>query len=305
MIGLLAWTLRSVDLQEAIASAAAVRLGGLPLLLVALAANHALRIFRLGVLLGPDTPVRGLVLTSLVGFVAITLLPLRLGELARPALLAREGVPIYRTVAALVVERLLDLIVLLILLGWVGLAIPLGTVWVVDGIDLVAVGQRTVAVVALGALLALVGVGLVGTAVHHVPIVGVPLARLAAAIRELGRAPLRGLGAIGFTLALWVSNVGYVQAGLLCFEALPASISSATLTFVAIITGVTVLPTPGFFGSYEAAAVVGLSSLGASPAPAAAFALFLHLAYTVFTVAVGLPALWALGASISDLWDAA
>ncbi|HHO50646.1 MAG TPA: flippase-like domain-containing protein [Deltaproteobacteria bacterium] len=304
MIGLLAALLARIEPQEALRALTAVQLRGLPLLGVALAANHALRIFRLGALLGPETPVRGLVLTSLVGFVAITLLPLRLGELARPALLAREGVPLYRTVAALVVERLLDLILLLLLLGWVGLAMPLGTSWVVDGVDLVVVGQRTVATVALIALIALIGVGLLGTSVRRLPGIGPPLAQLAHAIRELIRAPLRGLGAIGFTVALWASNVGYVQAGLWCFEGLPATVSGATLTFVAIITGVTVLPTPGFLGSYEASAVVGLSSLGADPATAAAFGLSLHLAYTVFTVAVGLPALIALGASLSDLWDA-
>ena len=56
--------------------------------------------------------------TTVIGFAAIFLLPARIGEVLRPYLLARhEGLNAAATFATVIVERLLDLVTVLLLFG--------------------------------------------------------------------------------------------------------------------------------------------------------------------------------------------
>ena len=102
-----------------------------PLMLVAYffvaLAIEVLRIFRWGILLKPlgPIPVGRLFTAGAVGFMALMLLPLRLGEFARPILVAERGkVRISAALATVVVERVIDalamttlLVILLFFLG--------------------------------------------------------------------------------------------------------------------------------------------------------------------------------------------
>jgi len=88
---------------------------------------EALRIFRWGILLKPlgRIPLMRLFTAGAVGFMALMLLPLRLGEFARPILVAERGkIRVSAALATVVVERAIDalamtslLVVLLFLLG--------------------------------------------------------------------------------------------------------------------------------------------------------------------------------------------
>ena len=87
--------------------------------------GHTLRSVRLWILLEQERPFKRIFAINSVGFLAINVMPLRMGELVRPyLLLEKEGVPISRSLAAVLLERLLDMSMLLILL--------LGVAWVVD-----------------------------------------------------------------------------------------------------------------------------------------------------------------------------
>jgi len=81
------------------------------LFLLVLSLMHFVRVARWGLLVRPLAPVpfRSLNELCAVGIMALTLLPLRLGELARPMLLARRY-PVRRTaaLAGVVVERVAD-----------------------------------------------------------------------------------------------------------------------------------------------------------------------------------------------------
>ena len=273
MLGLVAWLARVVDLDEALHAFATVRLGPLPWLGVAFVVLYAVRIARFGVLLGPGVPLRPLVLSSLAGYFAVTVLPLRLGELARPLLLARVGVPLEASVAAVVVERLFDLAALLALLVWIGVAVPLPGAVVVEGIDVLAAGQQAVALAGGVGLTGLVVVGLVGASARGGSARGGLLARFAAAVRTLAWHPGRAGIAALLTGVSWIGNVGWVAVGLVAFD-LPSSAQVATVALAVLMAGITVAPTPGFFGSFEASMVVALLPYGASAAVAAACALF-------------------------------
>ncbi|MCB9697556.1 MAG: flippase-like domain-containing protein [Alphaproteobacteria bacterium] len=288
-VGLLVWVLRGVDPSELRAAWAAVRIAALPLLLAAFVANHGLRVVRWHVLLG-GVQARDSAMACLLGFLAVQVLPLRLGELVRPWAHARTGTPLGRSMAALVVERTLDVTALALLLLWVALAPDLPPL-VVGGVDVVVVARRS-AGLAAGALVALLlVVAAVGPRAASWPVIGGFAASMGGALRELSGDPRRGLPAVLLTTGTWGSYFAYVTAVLACFPGLPGGARIGTVTATAVIAGTTALPTPGFFGSYEASMVAALRLHGADEVSASAAALFLHVSYLLFVAVCALPGL--------------
>jgi uncharacterized protein (TIRG00374 family) len=94
-----------------------------PLLAVAVLATmltYVLRAFRWQYLLAPIGPTRFSTAfqTTVIGFAASFILPARPGEVLRPYLLARrEGLPPTAAFATIILERLLDLVTVLLLFG--------------------------------------------------------------------------------------------------------------------------------------------------------------------------------------------
>jgi hypothetical protein len=288
----LAFAARSVPSAELAAALRSVRPGPALGVIVVFALNHAVRTARTRVLLPPTVPLGRVVSACFVGFFAISVLPLRLGELARPAVLARDGVPLEVSVAAILVERVLDLVVLLLLLAWAGLAVHLPGGLVVSGIDVLPAAQRTVGTLAVVLIAGLIGAAAVGpAAAGRVPVVGGAVARFAGALRALVAAPGRAALAVLFTVLAWSTAAAYVGVGLSAVPGLPSDARTTWLTWTAIAATTTVLPTPGFVGSFEAGAVEALAWLGAPRAPAFAFALALHVAWLAWAALLGLGAL--------------
>jgi glycosyltransferase 2 family protein len=119
-VGLLAFFLRGVDLAGVWAE---TRHADARLLAVAVSATmltYALRAFRWQYLLAPIGPTRFSTAfqTTTIGFAASFLLPARAGEVLRPYLLARrEHLPPTAAFATIILERLLDLVTVLLLFG--------------------------------------------------------------------------------------------------------------------------------------------------------------------------------------------
>ena len=293
-VALLVGVLRGVDPDELRRAWAGVAVGALPALLAAFAANHALRILRWQVLLGTGRP-RDALTACLLGFLAVQVLPLRLGELVRPWVHARSGTPLGRSLAALAVERTLDVVALGALLVWVALAPDLPPLRVA-GVDVVAVARRSAGLGAAVLVAGLVAVAVVGPRAASWPVLGRVAASMGGAIRELWAEPRRGGPALILTLGTWSSYFAYVTAALACFPGLPSGARVGTVTATAVIAGTTALPTPGFFGSYEASMVAALRLFGADEVGASAAALFLHVGYLSFVAVCALPGL-ALGAA--------
>lgn len=104
------WAFHDVDMAEV-----GERLGNSsPLILVVFLfiqlANHFLRTWRWGLLIGPLGPAspRAILAASCIGFPATFFLPLRLGEFVRPVMIQRSGVPFAGAMASVVVERVAD-----------------------------------------------------------------------------------------------------------------------------------------------------------------------------------------------------
>jgi glycosyltransferase 2 family protein len=102
----------------------------LPVYLVSLGAIHLLRTVRWGILLEPvaKIPFARLNAVSAVGFTALLVLPFRLGEFARPYLIAdRPRLRVSAALSSVVVERVADGIFAALLLLLTLFAVPEGT----------------------------------------------------------------------------------------------------------------------------------------------------------------------------------
>jgi uncharacterized membrane protein YbhN (UPF0104 family) len=292
-LAFLFWFLWGMDVD-----AFAVSISGLswPLLLLSTAGYLSvalLRVWRMNALLERPVPFWALFHIGNIGFLAINSMPLRLGELVRPyLLLERCGVPFGSGTAAVLTERLLDmlmLLALLMLLGF-GLVLPTETMMVGD-IDVLSAGLRAVGTLAGCTFLGLGAVLLMGE----------PVTRLARAV--LRPMPLLR-DRVLMTAGIWASTLVAVRITLAAFPELPQGWAPAYAGYISAITGMTVAPTPGFFGSFELFAAAALRPWGADPDAARAFAVVYHLAIFVFTIGLGLISLLWEGMSLRQLVQA-
>ncbi|MFH1468986.1 MAG: lysylphosphatidylglycerol synthase transmembrane domain-containing protein [Pseudomonadota bacterium] len=302
-VACLAWVLWGVDLDIVGESFASFRWWVLPGMWLANFIAHSARCFRLRLLLG--APIRFLPMLSLnsIGFLAINVVPLRLGELVRPYLLREQhGVPWGRSLAVLFVERLLDFISLLVMLALVGVLVDLPPGGVaVGGLDLVHAGQVFAGTVSLLGLTAVAAVAILGEPLivrieallrlAHEGLsarVGAFLRPFHAALLTLARTPLRALAAVVLTGALWVFTALGVWVGMRGVPGLHLGMAQALVVWALTLASFTLLPTPGFIGAHEAGCSAALRLLGVGPSEAAATALLIHLGQISFTIGIGL-----------------
>jgi uncharacterized protein (TIRG00374 family) len=118
--GLLAFFLRNADMAGVWAETRHADAGLLALSVGLTAVTYVLRAYRWQYLLAPIGPTRFMTAleTTVIGFAATFLLPARAGEVLRPYLLARrEGLPATAAFATIILERVLDLVTVLLLFG--------------------------------------------------------------------------------------------------------------------------------------------------------------------------------------------
>lgn len=257
---------------------------------------HAVRTLRLRTLLGRPIEFGSLFAINSIGFLSINVVPLRLGELVRPALLAeKHAVPFGEAMAAIVLERLLDMAMLLFML--------LGLAWwvelpqeglVVRGVDVVGAGQRLAGtIVAAGAVFGavLIAVGEPAIALlERVPVVGKFAGfarRFRDGTRSLLASPVRCVQVTIQTMALWGFTLVGIGAFMWGFPGIPSSIGAVWTTWSITLAGMTALPTPGFFGGYELFCTAALWLLEVDRDLGATFAITLHLGQFAFTCGLG------------------
>jgi uncharacterized membrane protein YbhN (UPF0104 family) len=268
-------------------------------------AVHVIRVHRSRVLLARDLPLGRLFSLTNVGYLALHVVPFRLGEVVRPWLFhAREGVPLREGLAMVVAERLLDTLALLAMLLAVGGFVTLPRGVVVQGVDVLQVGQRAAGVVVALGLAGLATVVVGGTRLDA-RLARLPGAErvqpLLTALRGMVADPARGLRALGWTVVVWTLTVLAVQRTLAGFAGLPHTAADALVTWALTLAGMTALPTPGFFGGYEAVAGAVVELLGGERSVARTFALLMHLSQFGFTVLLGLVALAWEGVRLGDV----
>ena len=239
-----------------------------------------------------------------VAYMAIHLLPVRLGEVVRPWLLSRRTSLGFSTVVGnLIVEKTFDsaVIVFYILLGL--LTTPNLPTWVRRGAVVPAV-----AFVALAILVVLLwwrGERFVDRwVVHWLP------RRFAAPVMRVGGALVDGMRVLGdprlvlaifaVSIVLWFLPILSSWVMIQAFH-LDVPFNAALIVFIFIGFGTALPQAPGMIGTYQYACILALALFGVPQPQALAFGLVLNALQLSTIVAQGLVALPLAGVSVRDL----
>jgi glycosyltransferase 2 family protein len=314
-IALFAWFLRGVDLSAVGDQIRRARADLLALSFVPLAVTYLARTMRWLHLLEPIGRARftNAFRTTVIGFAAIGLLPARAGDVLRPYLLARrEGFKAASTFATVVMERVLDLVTVLVLLALY--------VLVLGGREtlprhLLGPVEASAAIAALGAV---VLIAMAWTLATHPERIGrlvlrsgrVLPAKVAHSLSALARTFSEGFAvarearaltfAMLWSFPVWLS-IG-AQAWLVARAfAISMPFQGAFLLQALLVIGVA-MPTPGAVGGYHAMFRLGVTSFfGASDDAAVGAAIVAHALSFIPVVVVGVVFMIQDGLSVTGL----
>ncbi len=264
----------------------------------------------------PGQPLGALWRSTAIGMMVNNVVPARAGEIARAYALTKETpVPFATAIASLAVDRLFDMLVLL-LLG------------VVAFLDPAFPRDATIAGQSLGNLAqgAVVFVVLIVAALYGLAFFPAALVRafemfsrrVAPRIEEAGKAALlrfseglsvlkdpgRFVAVLAWTIAHWLLNgfafwLGFRAVGL----ELPFSAALFLQTLIAV--GVALPSAPGFFGFFEKLATVGLGIYGVGATQATSWAIGFHILSFIPITVIGLWYFTRLGLRFKEISRAA
>jgi uncharacterized protein (TIRG00374 family) len=290
-LGLLGIFLRSVNVADVWDETRRANPWPLLLAVAATGATYVVRALRWQYLLAPIGPTHFSTAfrTTVIGFAATFLLPARAGEVIRPYLLARrEGLNATAAFATIILERLLDLITVLLLFAWFVLtAAP----------DAVSGDPAQFARVKLGGLAA-AGMALAGSAVLFT-LAGHPerMGRLALSVERVlptrlahavarfvetfaqglavMRQPRRMVIALALSVPLWLAIAFGIWLTSQAFH-ITFPFQASFLVTTLLVVGVAV-PTPGAVGGFHLAYQIAAEVFFGAPAErAVGAAIVLH-----------------------------
>jgi uncharacterized protein (TIRG00374 family) len=285
-VAFLALTISRVDLAGAASAISRVAPLGILVALLLAGGEVAIRAERWRRLLTPFAPVgfRTAFAYLCIGYFANTLLPARLGDVARAVLAARAfSVPRLTTLGTILLERVADGVLILAITAGLAVALP-------EARPLLETA-RIVALIGGAGLLALALTLLVTHRSRVATTRGGGLVRsvlarlgegLAGARTPYGLAVFTGLSVLAFAVA--------VGALLTIATALGVGL---TLPQAALVMGALALSTaipaaPGSIGTYEFVGLTTLTGIGVAPEPAIALVVLVHLIATVPPALAGL-----------------
>lgn len=288
----------------------------LPVLWVALALFYWLKAWRWRWMLAPlgdFRPARDLLPPILTGFAFNNLLPARIGELVRVVVFSRaHNVPKAPVLASVALERILDAVTILSLLGIGLLIVP----DLPDDIRRTAIVGGAVAGVGVACVLAYLiwtrhFVRLAELMMNAVPILPQGLRRKITGMMEAGALGLvalkrgRLLAFILFTsFAQWALNAVLVYVSLAAFSIhLPWGVSLVLLAVIAF--GVAAPSAPGYFGIVQLCFLVVLERLIGDRERIFAASIYFHMAQYVPVTLVGLICFNRMGLRMAEVETAA
>ena len=290
-IGLLAVFLRNADLSQVWASVTKARTDFLLLSLALTCGTFVVRAERWQYLLGPlgKTRFSTVFRATVIGFAASAVLPARAGEVIRPYLLARrERLSATAAFATIIVERILDLVAVLLLMAvfliWFDPGMESRDSKAFQAVRFGGLMMAPVAVVTLAMMFFMAGHPerlhawvLKAEAILPARIAAM-IARFAQTFAEgfaVVRSPGRLAAAIAWSIVLWVAIASGIWAVSIAFGiAMP--FTGAWLMLGPLVVGVAV-PTPGGVGGFHEAYRFGATAFfGADNNTAVGAAIVLH-----------------------------
>ncbi|MBT6176851.1 MAG: flippase-like domain-containing protein [Deltaproteobacteria bacterium] len=311
---LLYWVFRGLDTTDLMK---VYRNLDAPLLFVSATLFIPMQLFRLGRWILLTSPLgvvsfREQIRISIVGNALTILLPLRLGEFSRPAMLKSvSGVPVSSGLGVTALERVLD-----------GLLIS-GVFWALIPFMPIAATENKVvfgAAIGSGLLFSTAALALVGMATRPqwIELVGLQtMGRLAPSLWEkvwelmkafvAGLQVLRGprniLAVFGATVGYWGANA-LVVAGVAAACGMKLPWVAAPLILCVLVFAIMLPSAPGFLGTYQAALVLGLSLFDYQAGQAATYAMVLYPLNMLLMVGMALPYVGGISDVVAQTKDA-
>ena len=281
-----------------------------------LATTHAFRAWRWNYLLnsiGAAIPPTRLFAVSSVGFMAILVLPARLGELVRPALIRQQGqISASTALGTIIVERVIDGLLLSLFLSAAFFfhrnhehAQP----WMMPTAYLAFAVFATATAFLLAAIrwpqaTVRITIGITGIRFFWPKLAKSLEVKLTDIIQ--GILTLKDFKNIAtfllWTITYWGANGASLWILARAFE-LPLSLMGAFTTMTLIAVGITIPNAPALVGQFQLFAIMGLSlymPTALAHGPGLAFAIVLHAAQVVWYVGWGIVALASPYASMKE-----
>lgn len=289
----------------------------IPVYLLTLLAVHWFRATRWRFLIAPVKPVpmRDVVLLNWIGFFAIFALPLRLGELARPALTKlRHGIPISVGLGTVAVERVFDGLITSFCVAWALLVLPRLSpndpiAQHLPKYGFAALALFSCAFIALAMFLwqrelatklTRMTLGLISPRIADV--LAQKVDNVADGIRSISQ-PRLALMFLLESLLYWGCNaVGVWLLGVGC--GLPMTLGHAAAVMGVLAIGILLPSGPGLFGNFQLAVSAALRLYFAESLVGHTGAIFIFLLYVLQSsvmILAGIIPLYALGLRMTDL----
>lgn len=288
-----------------------------PVYVASLVAVHWFRATRWRFLIAPvkRVPLRDVVLLNWIGFFAIFALPLRLGELARPALTKlRHGIPISVGLGTVAVERVVDGLITSVCVAWALLVLPrLSThdevAKLLPKYGYLALALFSCAFIALGLFLwqrelatklTRMTLGLVSPRIAD--LLAQKVDNVADGIRSISEPRLALLFLLESVLYWGCNAAGVWLLGVGC--GLPMTLGHAAAVMGVLAIGILLPSGPGLFGNFQLAVSAALRLYFAEALIGHEGAVFIFLLYVLQSsvmILAGVVPLYALGLRMRDL----
>jgi uncharacterized protein (TIRG00374 family) len=290
-------TVSRVDLAEVAAALRRVDFRGVALAIPIVFIELGLRSLRWRRLLAPmaQVPLRRAAAYLAIGYFANSMLPARLGDVARAYLAGQAfGVSRLSVLGTVVVERLADGLFILGLVAVLGVTVA---------------GGGSLATTA-GWLVVLAGVGIGGLVVGFVYLRSSGEGRIRLRARSLIDRVLIGAAALrapsGLAVVVGLTIAAFIPAVVMFTVIVAAAGVQLSLLQCALVIGGLALSTsipaaPGSLGTYEFVGLTILTTLGVNADVALALVVVVHLVVTLPLALVGLIAAWRLHFRVSDI----
>jgi uncharacterized protein (TIRG00374 family) len=304
---LLYFSIRGIDFAAVANGFKSVRCDYLAAAVVLLTLLQVVRSYRWGVILRPIKKIDQLSLFSItsVGFMALVAMPARIGELARPFLVKqRTGMRMTAAVGTVFIERILDMLTIMLIFFSVLFFVPLPP-WLVNS----SLAFLAITLVILIGMLLLIFKRESSIRIFE-RLTGIFPARLRARLNEMIHHFIDGIEMITdvklilyatlLSMVIWALDVAAIYVLFLAFD-LKLSLVAAVIVMVVLIIGITLPTAPGYIGNWHFFCMAGMTLFGASKADALAYAVMLHFVSVGIILVLGLIFLPFNKISYSDL----
>lgn len=299
--GLLYWVLRGTSLSEILTHLRQAHPVPLIIATVLATLTFPLRAIRWHYLLrrvdGSPVPPAALWHATAIGFMANNTLPFRLGELVRSYAISRiGGVPLGSSLSSVAVERALDLLTLMGLLGIALLrsGLPADTIIMGSRLDRLAIRAGILCLLIFVAALAVILFPRLAERVVRklipFPRVADRIVALVDALRrgfEILREPRRLVPAVFWSIVHWLLNGFAFYIAFFAFD-IRVDFAGALLMQTLLAFGVAAPSTPGYFGVFELVTAAALALFGVPASLGVAYGATYHITTFIPIVLLGL-----------------